>query len=68
MPVFVEVIFVSLVMILSFFGVFLIVFLIALMLQPVEKSLSKAVWDMRAASQPPPKDTGGFKGFSQKYR
>ena len=67
MPVIVEVIMVSGIMILSVFAVFGFVFLIALMLLPVEKSLSKIVWDMTA----PPKTTtqgAGFKGFSQKHK
>ncbi len=69
MPVIVEVILVSAVMILSFFGVFMLVFLIALMMLPVEKSLSKMVWDMTASSQTPPQtQAAGFKGFSQKHK
>ena len=67
MPVFVEVIFVTLVMIFSFFAVFVLVFLIALMFMPVEKSLSKMIWDMRAPKRPVQTQTGGFKGFSQKH-
>lgn len=69
MPIFVEVIMVVAVMLASFFGVFLLLFLFALALFPVEKSLSKVVWDMTAP--PPPKKTsqgGGFKGFSEKHR
>lgn len=69
MPVIVEVIMVVAVMLASFFGVFLLLFLFALALFPVEKSISKVVWDMTAP--PPPKKApqpGGFKGFSEKHR
>jgi hypothetical protein len=68
MPLFVEMIMVVAVMMASFFGVFLLLFLVALALFPVEKSLSKMVWDMTAP--PPPKKVPqpGFKGFSEKHR
>ncbi|MGE3259981.1 MAG: hypothetical protein AB7J94_10110 [Geobacter sp.] len=72
MPIIVEVILASGAMILGVFAVFLLVFLIALMLLPVEKSLSKAVWEMTAPPRKRPaqqQDTSpGFKGFSQKHR
>ncbi|MDD2499893.1 MAG: hypothetical protein PHN92_03615 [Geobacter sp.] len=69
MPLFVEAIMVVAIMLACFFGVFLLLFLFALALFPVEKSLSKMVWDMttpkrRPVSQP----QGGFKGFSEKHR
>lgn len=69
MPVFVEVILASGIMIISFFAVFLLVFLVAVMMLPVEKSLSKVIWDMTAPKRSKPVQTGaGFKGFSQKHR
>lgn len=72
MPVIVEVILVSGAMILGVFAVFLLIFLIALMLLPVEKSLSKAVWELTAPPRKRPvqqQESGpGFKGFSQKHR
>lgn len=70
MPVFVEVIMVVAVMIGCFFGVFLLLFLFALALFPVEKSLSKVVWDLTAPPPPPkkPQQAGGFKGFSEKHQ
>lgn len=69
MPLFVEVIVVVAAMLLSVLGVFLLMFVIALALFPVEKSLSKAVWDMtRPKRKPlPQQQQGGFKGFSQKH-
>lgn len=70
MPLFVEIIMVVAIMMACFFGVFLLLYLFALALFPVEKSLSKMVWDMTA---PPPSRTKqtpqpGFKGFSEKHR
>jgi len=69
MPVFLEAIMVVAIMLASFFGVFLLLFLVALALFPVEKSLSKIVWDMTAPPKPKQiPQTGGFKGFSEKHR
>ena len=71
MPVILEVIMVVLIMLLSFFGVFLLLFLFAMALLPVEKTLSQAVWEMTAPPRkrkPPPVQEGGFKGFSQKQQ
>lgn len=69
MPLFLEVIMVVAVMLGCFFGVFLLVFLIALALFPVEKSLSKMVWDITAPKRKSrPQPQGGFKGFSQKHQ
>ncbi len=69
MPLFVEVIMVVAVMLACFFGVFLLLFLFALALFPVEKSLSKMVWDMTAPPQKPRQvPQPGFKGFSEKHR
>ena len=72
MPLIVEVFLVSIGMMLGFFAVFLLIFLVALMLLPVEKSLSKVVWELTA---PPRKrvpagqeSSTGFKGFSQKHQ
>lgn len=68
MPLILEVIMVVAVMLGSFFGVFLLIYLVALALFPVEKSLSKVVWDMTAPKRKPlPQQQGGFKGFSQKH-
>ena len=69
MPLFVEVFVVVVVMLGAFFGVSLLIFLFAMAMLPVEKSLSKAIWDMTA---PPKRKTsaqeGGFKTFSQKQQ
>jgi len=68
MPLFVEVIMVVVAMMASFFGVFLLLYLFALALFPVEKSLSKIVWDMTAPPRPKQMPQPGFKGFSEKHR
>lgn len=68
MPVILEVIMVSAIMILSFFAVFLLIFLVAMMLLPVEKSLSKMVWEITAPQRPVTKQPAGFKGFSEKHK
>lgn len=72
MPVIVEVFLVSGAMILGVFAVFFLIFLIALMMLPVEKSLSKVVWELTAPPRKKPatpQESGaGFKGFSQKHR
>ncbi len=69
MPVIVEAFLVSIGMVFGFFMIFLLIFLVALMLLPVEKSLSKMVWEItmprRSSTQ---QQSPGFKGFSQKHR
>lgn len=70
MPLILEVMMVVAVMLLCVVGVFLLLFLIASALFPVEKSLSKIVWDMMAPKRKPapPQQQGGFKGFSEKHK
>jgi hypothetical protein len=68
MPLFVEAIMVVAIMLAAVFGVFLLIFLLALALFPVEKSLSKMVWDMTAPPRPKQVPQPGFKGFSEKHR
>lgn len=66
MPPFIEVIFIVVVMIGAFFLVFLLMFLLALFLAPIERSLSKMIWDMTTPpARPVPK--GSFKDFSKKH-
>lgn len=58
---------ISLGMIVLFFLFFLVLFLIAIALSPIEKSLSKMVWD---ATTPPPAKVPvkrSFRDFSQKH-
>ncbi|MGB4600143.1 MAG: hypothetical protein WBI04_09265 [Trichlorobacter sp.] len=71
MPVIVEAFLVSIAMIIGFFAIFALIFLVALMLLPMEKSLSKVVWELSSPPRrtPPAQEQGpGFKGFSQKHR
>lgn len=68
MPLFVEAIMVVVIMLACVFGVFLLIFLFALALFPVEKSLSKMVWDITAPPRPKQTPQTGFKGFSEKHR
>lgn len=58
---------ISLGMIVLFFLFFVVLFLIAITLSPIEKSLSKMIWD---ATSPPPAKVpvkGSFKDFSKKH-
>ena len=68
MPVFVEVLFVTFTMIALFFLAFLVMFLLALFLSPIERELSKMVW---SATSPPPsapaKQRGSYRDFSKKH-
>lgn len=69
MSMILEVIMVVAIMLACFFGVFLLIYLFALALFPVEKSLSKMVWEMTEPKRKPlPQKPGGFKGFSEKHR
>jgi hypothetical protein len=68
MPVFLEAILVAAAMIAGFFGVFFLIFLLALVLLPVEKSVSKVVWDLTTPARPPVIKGAGFKDFSNKHR
>jgi hypothetical protein len=68
MPVFLEAIIISIVMLLIFGAAFVAIFLVAITMAPVERSLSKMIWDATAPKRPlpqPPK--GGFKDFSSKH-
>ena len=69
MPVFVEAILISLAMLAIFFLAFLMIFLIALFLSPIERELSKVIW---AATTPPPlkpsPKPNSFRDFSKKHQ
>jgi hypothetical protein len=68
MPVILEAILISFGMLLIFGLAFIAIFLIAITMAPVERSLSKIIWDATAPKRPlpqPPK--GGFKDFSIKH-
>ncbi len=70
MPLLLEAIVVAVIMLACFFGIFLFLYLFAMALFPVEKSLSKIIWDMTKPPPLPPKQVPqpGFKGFSEKHR
>ncbi|MEI6206835.1 MAG: hypothetical protein WCP20_08635 [Desulfuromonadales bacterium] len=68
MPVILEAIIISAVMLLIFGMAFLAIFLLAITMAPVERSLSKIIWDSTAPKRPlpaPPK--GSFRDFSKKH-
>jgi hypothetical protein len=68
MPVIVEAILVSFGMIFIFGLAFLAIFLLAITMSPIERSLSKVIWD---ATMPKPVQTpqkkGSFKDFSRNH-
>lgn len=66
MPPIVELVVVVVAMIGAFFLVFLLMFLLALFLAPIERALSKMVWDMSAPKKRPVQ-SGSFKDFSAKH-
>ncbi len=66
MPPYIEFFVVTFTMLGAFFLVFLLMFLLALFLAPIERELSKMVW----ANQPQPvikPAKGSFKDFSKKH-
>ena len=68
MPVILEAILTAAGMLIIFGMAFLAVFLLAIAMAPVERSLSKIIWDSTAPKRPlpqPPK--GSFKDFSRKH-
>ena len=68
MPVILEAILVSVGMMLIFSLAFVFIFLLALVMSPLERSLSKMIWDSSNSKRPlpaPPK--GSFKDFSKKH-
>ena len=67
MPIIFEAILVSAAMLLVFATAFLAVFLLAITLFPVERSLSKIIWEATAPKKlrPPPKVS--FRDFSKKH-
>ena len=68
MPVILEAIIVSAGMLLIFGLAFLAIYLIAITMSPIERSLSKMIWDAanpKESTPPPPK--GSFRDFSRKH-
>lgn len=67
MPIIIEAILVSGAMLLIFAVAFLAIFLLAISMFPVERSLSKIIWEATAPKKlrPPPKPS--FRDFSKKH-
>lgn len=68
MPVVVEAILVSTGMLIIFSLAFLAIFLLAITMAPIERGLSKMVWDATTPKKPvpvPPK--GSFRDFSSRH-
>ena len=68
MPVILEAILVSAGMLIIFALAFLALFLLAISMWPIERSLSKMIWDATTPKKPapaPPK--GSFRDFSRKH-
>ncbi len=71
MPIVIEIIMIVAVMLFCVVCVFLLLFVIASALFPVEKSLSKVVWELMTPKRkqlPSSKQQGGFRGFSEKHK
>ena len=51
----------------AFFCAFFVMYLLARLLLPLERSLSKYVWD-HSATMKPERTRSSFRAFSQKYR
>ena len=69
MPVMIEAIFIALTMLVAFLLAFVMMFLLAMFLSPIERGLSKIIWD-RASSRGPatPGDKGpNYRDFSKKH-
>jgi hypothetical protein len=66
MPLIVEAIFIALAMLVAFLLAFLMMFLLALFLSPIERGLSKFIWDH--TSNPPASQKGPtYRDFSKKF-
>ena len=68
MSLILEAIFMSMGMIVIFFLAFLVLYILALTLAPIERGLSNYIW--AHTTPPPPKvplPTGSFRDFSKKY-
>ena len=68
MPVIIEAILVSASMLFIFSLAFLSIYLLAITMMPIERSLSKIIWDATTPKRPapaPPK--GSFRDFSRKH-
>ncbi|MHB8056736.1 MAG: hypothetical protein ACYDHC_02450 [Desulfuromonadaceae bacterium] len=68
MPVILEAILVSIGMLIIFAVAFLAIFLLAITMSPIERSLSKMIWDATTPKRPAPSaPKGSFRDFSSKH-
>jgi hypothetical protein len=67
MPLIVEAIFIALTMLVAFFLAFLMMFLLALFLAPIERGLSKFIWDHTSPSTPTSQKGQSYRDFSKKH-
>jgi hypothetical protein len=68
MPVIIEAILLSAGMLLIFFLAFVALFLLAVTMTPIERSLSKMIWDATEPKGPlPTLPKGSFRDFSKKH-
>lgn len=64
MPLIIEAIFIALTMLAAFLLAFFMMFLLALFLSPIERGLSKMIWDMTTPHGPTKGQT--YRDFSKK--
>jgi hypothetical protein len=69
MPLIVEAIFIALTMLVAFLLAFVMMFLLALFLSPIERGLSKFIWDLTATNTParPSQKGPNYRDFSKKH-
>lgn len=69
MPVILEAILVSAGMLFIFFLAFLAIYLLAIAMSPIERGLSKIIWDATVPKRPSatPSKVGSFRDFSRKH-
>ncbi len=68
MPVIMEAILVSAGMLLIFFLAFVAIYLLAVTMSPIERGLSKMIWDATTPKKPASTPTAGsFRDFSRKH-
>ncbi|MBT1070190.1 hypothetical protein [Pelotalea chapellei] len=68
MPPLIEVLLIIFTMLGAFFLVFVFMYLLALFLSPIERSLSRMIWNMNtSAATTPQVPKGSFKDFSRKH-
>jgi hypothetical protein len=67
MPIIIEAILVSAAMLLIFALAFLAIFLLAITMSPIERSLSKMIWDATTPKRLSTPTKGSFRDFSKRH-